>query len=112
MVDDVEDSAHTLAAVVRHLGHQVETAFGGFQALAAVETFRPDFVLLDLAMPNINGYEVCVAIKRQPRTKHIRVIAVSAFDQTRDRLRSASVGFEQHLAKPIDPDELEKLLKS
>jgi two-component system CheB/CheR fusion protein len=112
VVDDLKDAARSMAMLVRHFGHAVDVAYDGYEAIAAVEGFRPDLVLLDLGLPGKTGYEVCAWIKMGAATKHIRVVAVSGFAEPKDRIRTAALGFEAHHAKPIDPAELERLLNT
>ena len=112
VVDDLADSALTLAAVVRYMGHEVEVARDGQEALFLVDTFRPELVLLDLGMPGMTGFDVCQVIKSHPETRRIRVVAVTGYEQPQDRVRTAAAGFDGHYAKPINPSDLELLLKS
>jgi CheY-like chemotaxis protein len=110
VVDDNEDSAESLSVLLRLNGHLVESAHDGRHALEAAERFRPDVILLDLGMPGMNGYEVCHKIRMQPWGGDILLIAQTGWGQDQDRQRTKDVGFDGHLTKPIDHDQLEKIL--
>ncbi|HET8947354.1 MAG TPA: ATP-binding protein [Candidatus Polarisedimenticolia bacterium] len=110
VVDDLKDGALSLARLLGHAGHDVHVAFDGDEALAAVEQWRPEVVLLDIGMPRLNGYDVCRRIRHQPWGRDLVMIAVTGWGQEHDRLRSEEAGFERHLVKPVDPAELLVLL--
>jgi CheY-like chemotaxis protein len=106
VVDDNNDAAETLAAMLRVSGHQVETAGDGLQALTVAPSFAPDVVLLDLGMPNLNGYETATRIRAQPWGRHVALIAITGWGQPEDRQRTVEAGFNAHLVKPVDRIEL------
>jgi PAS domain S-box-containing protein len=108
IVDDNQDGADTLAAVLRLTGHAVDTAYDGQQGVEAAERLQPDVVLLDIGLPRLNGYEAARRIRSQGwRTL---LVAVTGWGQEEDRRRSRDAGFDHHLVKPVDPDELMQLL--
>ena len=106
IVDDLRDSADSLALLLRATGHEVEVAYGGMVALQTAETVRPDVVLLDLGMPELNGYEVCRRIRAQPWGAGVTIIAQTGWGQEEDRRRTTEAGFDHHLVKPIDFEAL------
>lgn len=110
VVDDNEDSAVSLAALLRLDGHLVAMAHDGQTALAAVERFRPEVMLLDLGMPHLDGFEVCRQVRRSPWGRSILLIAQTGWGQERDRRRTREAGFDWHLTKPVDHLELQRLL--
>jgi PAS domain S-box-containing protein len=110
VVDDNVDAADTLASMLSSLGHTTRIAYDGSRALAEVSTFRPEVLLLDLGLPDIDGIQVCRAIRAKPWGKDVFVVALSGWGQARDRLRTAEAGFDAHLAKPAALDELSRLL--
>jgi signal transduction histidine kinase len=110
VVDDNEDSAESMAVLLRIEGHLVQTAHDGEAALALAERFRPDIVLLDLGMPNLNGYEVCSRIRQAAWGREMLVIAQTGWGQEQDRRRTKDAGFDGHLTKPIDPAALAGML--
>jgi signal transduction histidine kinase/ActR/RegA family two-component response regulator len=112
IVDDLEDTADSLAALLRLQGHEVWTAHDGAEAFDAADLARPEIVLLDLGMPKVNGYETCRRIREQVWGKHLTIIAVTGWGQADDRRRTEEAGFDLHLVKPVDPARLLKLLDS
>lgn len=91
---------------------EVELAEDGDAALAAVERARPDLVLLDLSMPGLNGWEVARALKRDPRTATIPLVACTAHAMSGDRERAIASGFDGYLAKPFRPAEIMACVES
>jgi CheY-like chemotaxis protein len=106
IVDDNRDSADTAGLLLTALGCQVRTAYTGQAALREAEAFRPEMVLLDLSMPAMDGYETCRRIRAHDWGQAIFIVALSGWDRKEDRDRSARAGFDRHLTKPVDPDEL------
>ena len=112
IVDDNRDSADSLAMLLKIMGHEVGTAYDGEQAVEAAEALRPDVVLLDIGMPNLNGYDACRRIREQPWGQGMFLIALTGWGQEEDRRRTEEAGFNQHIVKPVDPAALMKLLAS
>ncbi len=112
VVDDVPDNVSSLAALLRLDGNVVETAADGLQAVEKAEAFKPDLILLDLGLPNLNGFEACQLIRRKPWGKGIVIVALTGWGQDDDRRRSLGAGFDSHLVKPVDYDTLRALLSS
>ena len=110
IVDDNRDAAMTLAMFVEELGGTAFTAFDGASGLAAVETFQPDIVFMDIGMPGLDGYEVCRRIRQMPVLRQVVLVAVTGWGQAQDKQRALEVGFDAHLTKPVDPDALAQLL--
>jgi len=110
VVDDNEDSAESLAILLRLRGHQVQTAHDGEQAVAVAETYRPDVILLDLGMPRLNGFEVCRIIRQAAWAAGTLIVAQTGWGQEQDRERTRAAGFDAHLTKPVDPAALQGLL--
>ena len=111
VVDDSHDSADSLALVLRSNGHDVCAAYGGEQAILTAQQFRPDVALIDLGMPNVDGYEVCRRIRAQPWGVGMLLIAQTGWGQEFDRRRTQAAGFDHHLVKPLDLDVLNTLLR-
>jgi two-component system, OmpR family, response regulator len=108
IVDDHEDLAVWIGDKIRALGHEVAIAYDGPSALALADEFQPDIVVLDIAMPGMNGWEVARRLRagcRQPR-----LIAISALCDDAHQARSLAAGFEMHLRKPLKLAELAELL--
>lgn len=110
VADDYGESADTLADLLRLDGNDVKIAHDGLEALETAATFRPAVVLLDVAMPKLNGYDAARKIREQPWGKNIVLIAVTGWGQARDRQRSREAGFNAHLTKPVDYPGLVRML--
>jgi PAS domain S-box-containing protein len=110
VVDDNKDAAETLGALLRLRGHEVQVAFDGATALAAARASRPDFILLDLGMPGMDGYEVAQQLREQPALRHTVLVALTGWGQEDDRRRSQAAGFDFHMVKPVEPDLVDALL--
>jgi DNA-binding response OmpR family regulator len=91
-------------------GHEAKTASDGLTAVAEAERFRPEVVLLDIGLPRLNGYDACRLIREQAWGANMILIAVTGWGQEEDRRRSREAGFDGHLVKPVDLDELMRLL--
>jgi PAS domain S-box-containing protein len=111
VVDDEQLVAKSLAVLLRLLGHAVEVAHDGFEAIAAAERSNPDVILLDVGMPKLDGYAVCRRIREQPWGKAMRIVALTGWGMEEDRPQSAEAGFDGHLVKPVDASTLSKLLR-
>ncbi|MBC7816165.1 MAG: response regulator, partial [Planctomycetaceae bacterium] len=112
VADDNADSVESLRQLLELLGNHVRTANDGLQAVDVAETFQPDVILLDIAMPKLNGYEACRRIRELPWGKNAILVAMTGWGQDEDQRRSQEAGFDLHLVKPVDPGALEKLLSS
>jgi PAS domain S-box-containing protein len=110
VVDDNVDSATTLAMMLKIMGHEVRTAHDGLEGVETAAVFRPDFILLDIGMPKLNGYDACRRIREQPWGKNVGIVALTGWGQDEDKRRSQEAGFNSHLVKPVEPAALEKLL--
>jgi CheY-like chemotaxis protein len=112
VVDDNRDSADLQATLLHHNGHEVRTAYDGTDALEVALQFLPDVVLLDIGLPEIDGYEVAYRIRQQDVLSRVVLIAMTGYGQPEDRLRSQAVGFDHHLVKPAEFAELQAILAS
>jgi len=112
IVDDNVDAAETLSMVVATMGHDAETVHNGPAALDAASNKRPDLVLLDISMPGMDGFTVARRLRSQPGLRDIRVVALTGFGQQADRRRTREAGFDDHLVKPVSPEDLRRLLAS
>jgi len=106
VADDNRDAAESLAMLLEMAGHEVRVAHHGRAALAVAQAFRPDTALLDIGMPEMSGYEVAQALRNEPWAVGIRLIALTGWGQDSDRRRALEAGFDHHLIKPVDPDQL------
>ena len=110
VVDDNEDLARGLARLLEIHGHQVQIAYDGPAGLEKAKEWHPEFVLLDIGLPGMDGYQVAGLLRNDPDTKQAVIIAVSGYGQEEDRTRSRDAGFDHHLVKPISSGELLKVL--
>ena len=110
VVDDNADTAIGVGRLLTLLGNEVVSVHDGPSALALARTFRPDFVLLDIGLPGMDGYQVAAALREDQAHKDIVIIAVSGYGQEEDRRRSQAAGFDHHLVKPVDFDSLVSLI--
>jgi two-component system CheB/CheR fusion protein len=110
VVDDSLETIHSLAFVLRDMGHEVEFAINGCAALEAARRFQPEVVLVDIRLPDTDGWEVTRRLKGEAGARPVRVIAITGRTLEGDRLRSLQAGCEEHLLKPLDWRQLERLL--
>jgi CheY-like chemotaxis protein len=110
VVDDNVDAAESLAMILNIGGHQAHCAFDPEGALQAVASLKPHIVLLDIGLPRMDGYEVARRIRAGERA--VKLIALSGYGRSEDTQRAAAAGFDAYLVKPVDFDELERVLGS
>lgn len=110
VVDDNRDSADSAADVLRLMGNEVETVYDGEAALQAVERFRPALVLLDLAMPGMDGFETRRRLQAVPAAASALFVAMTGFGNEDDKRRTQAAGFDAHVTKPVELDALLGLL--
>jgi PAS domain S-box-containing protein len=112
VVDDNRDAADSLAMLLEFLGADVDVAHSGRQALERFDAERPAIVLLDIGMPEMDGYEVARAIRSRADGERVPLVALTGWGQEEDRRRARAAGFDHHLVKPADIDALQALLSS
>ena len=110
VTDDVADSAESLAMLLRLWGHEARVALTGQEALDSVAHEPADVVLLDIDLPDMQGYDVARRLRAAPDGGVLKLVAMTGFGQQEDRRRSAEAGFDEHLVKPVDPSVLKVLL--
>jgi len=111
VVDDNRDLAESLGMVLRLWGHDVKVVYDGPGALAAAREYRPDVVFLDIGLPGLDGYEVARRLRGPLGFRDARVVAITGYGREEDRRKAREAGFDVHLTKPVDPEELQKLLQ-
>ena len=111
VVEDYEDSAAILAKLLSLYGCVVEVAADGPSGLQAFQVGQPDVVFLDIGLPKMDGWQVAKRIREQGSAKRPFLIAVTGYGTQADRLRSRAAGIDVHFVKPVDPVELEDLVK-
>jgi two-component system CheB/CheR fusion protein len=110
VADDNQDLADSCAEMLGRVGHAVQVAYSGPDALAAARAYQPEVVLLDLGLPGLDGYQVASQIRQMQGLEKAKIIAVSGYCGEEDRRRSQEAGFDSHLAKPVEPEVLFQLL--
>ena len=110
VVDDNKDAANSLAMILTLEGHQVESVYTAHEALARVLSFKPEVALLDIGLPEMNGYELARRLRDQPEAREIRLVALTGYGQAEDKERAWAAGFDDHLAKPADLRALQRTL--
>jgi PAS domain S-box-containing protein len=110
IVDDNSDAATTLAMYLRMIGHDVQVELSSLDALARITATVPDVCILDIGLPDMDGYELAARLRAQRATSHIRLIAVTGYGQEQDRKKGMDAGFDHHLVKPVDAAKLALLL--
>jgi CheY-like chemotaxis protein len=110
VVEDLRDSAHSLALLVRLWGHEAVVTYDGAAALAAASAVPPDVVFLDIGLPGMDGCEVARQLRRLPGMAAALLVAITGYGQADDVRRCKEAGIDRHFLKPADPNELEKLL--
>lgn len=110
IVDDHPFAADSLARLMRANGQDARTARDGESALELLEEFRPEWILLDIGLPGIDGHEVCRRIRRMPGGEQARIVAITGWGREEDRNQSKAAGFDHHLVKPVDFAELVRLM--
>ncbi|MEZ4236948.1 MAG: PAS domain-containing protein [Myxococcota bacterium] len=109
VIDDNRDAADAVAMLVDAMGGEARVAYDGQSGVALVDAFRPDLVLLDLGMPEVDGFETCRRLRLLGRAD-LRVVALTGWGQEQDQAATAAAGFDAHLTKPADPAVLERLI--
>lgn len=110
VVDDNEDAAEMLVHALVSKGHRARMAHDGPTALRICEEFKPSVAVLDIGLPVMDGYELAGRLRELSGMQHLRLIAVTGYGQETDRQRTSAAGFDRHLVKPIDFEELESAL--
>jgi signal transduction histidine kinase/ActR/RegA family two-component response regulator len=109
VVDDNRDAADSLQALFEMENCKVATAYDGFEAVQATEQAMPDMIVMDLGMPCMDGYEAARRIRNQPGSKDVLMIALTGWGQSDARQRTMEAGFDHHLIKPVNFDEIRQL---
>lgn len=110
IVEDSPTQLEVLKNIVEGAGYEVRTSISGEEALKMVVLEPFSFVVLDLLLPRVDGFEVCRRIKRDPKTNMIKVIAITSFDVADIQDKATSAGVDEILIKPFKPEDLEKKL--
>ena len=112
VVDDLHDSAMSLALVLQRMGHTAEFVTSPLQALDAARRLRPELVFLDIGMPAIDGYSLARMMREEFGFDAVRLVALTAWGGDDDRAESRRAGFDAHVTKPVDPATIESILET
>lgn len=112
VVDDNVDAASSLACVLQAFGYKANTATDGPSALCAVQSQRPDIILLDIGMPGMNGYEVCQRLRMLPACRDVTLVALSGWAQDDHQAQADGADFDHYFIKPVDPEALRLLIET
>jgi CheY-like chemotaxis protein len=110
VVEDHKDACDSLCILLRLWGHAAEASVGGAAALTTGPTFRPDVVLMDIGMPEMDGYETLRRMRELPELGAPLFVAMTGYGREDDRRRASDAGFTHYLLKPVEPEELQALL--
>ena len=110
VVDDNIDTAESEAELVKLWGHEVAIAQSGPAAIELAGKFQPDIALIDIGLPEMNGYEVARRLRQMPDVRKTLLVAITGYGREEDQKAAREAGFDLHLTKPVDPVRLEKLL--
>jgi CheY-like chemotaxis protein len=110
VADDNRDAAETLALLLDMDGYGTVVAYGGLQALDSIRRNRPDAAILDIGMPDLNGYEVARRIREEEWGRNLFLLAITGWGHPDDVARAKAAGFNEHLTKPVDADNVVRLL--
>jgi CheY-like chemotaxis protein len=110
VADDSRDSADVLANLLELFGHEVRVAYDGRAAVTAAQAFRPDVALLDIGMPELNGYQVATRIRREAWGSNVVLVALTGWGGEHDKVDAEQAGFDRHLTKPVDTQVLQGVL--
>jgi len=112
VVDDNRDATESMGMLLTVWGHEVRTAHDGASALQVASEFQPEFVLLDIGLPGMDGYEIARKLQEMPGTRNAVLVAMTGYGQEEDKLRSMAAGFARHMVKPANPQKLRNLIES
>lgn len=110
IVDDNQDAAASLSRLLSLMGKETAVTHDGSAAIAEIERFQPHVVLLDLGMPGMDGIETARQVRARPEWNGIALVALTGWGQDQDRQRTDAVGFAAHVVKPVNLDQLERIL--
>jgi len=111
VIEDHPDTADLMREILRDAGHDVRVAHTGNDGIAAARALQAEVVLCDLGLPDIDGYEVARTLRADASTAHARLVALTGFDGEEELRMAREAGFDRHVVKPIDPFQLESLLR-
>lgn len=112
VVEDNDDAREAVRCLLEVRGHRVEVAEEGHQAVVVALDKRPEVALIDISLPGLDGYEIAQRLRASAEGKGMYLVAMTGYSDPDHRRRAFETGFNAHLLKPVDPDELYRLLES
>jgi PAS domain S-box-containing protein len=112
VIDDNDDAANALRLLLENDGHDVKVAHDGASGLALARAYRPEYLLLDIGLPRLSGYDIAASVRGDPALKGTTIVAITGYGQLHDRARTAAVGFDHHLTKPVEFSALQELFRA
>lgn len=112
MIDDRRDSRLPIERFLTRLGHEVQAASDATAGITLVVEFQPHLVICDIGLPDMDGYEVARRLRKEPMATRITLVALTGRAEPEDRQMALAAGFDEHLVKPVDLDQLERLLEN
>jgi CheY-like chemotaxis protein len=112
VVDDIKDSADSLALLLSIGGHQVAVAYSGYGLEEQISSFLPEIIFLDIGMPGRDGFELAAAVRSSDKFKGIVLVALTGRSGEEDTLRIKASGFSYHVIKPFDLTDIEKIIET
>lgn len=112
VVDDHLDTAHSLAVLLRHMGHEVQFAINGYSALQVADAFRPEVVFVDMILPDFHGSDLSKQLRLNMRPQPVRIVAVTGQPDDHVRRRAELAGCNEFLLKPLDIEKVERALEA
>ena len=110
VVDDNVDAAETMVMMLQLNGHETSSAHDGPKALAEAEAFRPDIVFLDIGLPGMSGYDVARQFRAHPALRSAHLVALTGWGTEDDKRKCMEAGFDLHLTKPVDPQDVDAVV--
>ena len=111
IVEDSVDARDSLRLLLELAGHEVDTSEDAASSLEKIRVFQPDVALIDIGLPGMDGYQLAQALRLSPHAQGLRLIALTGYGQAEDQRKALSAGFDLHLTKPVDPDQLQVILE-
>lgn len=108
--DDNRDAADSLSLLLECSGFEVSKAYTGLNAVAIAEATKPQVALLDIGLPDLDGFEVAKSIRAQPSANKMLIVAISGYGTAADKEKAFNAGFDYHFTKPLSSDQLDRLL--
>jgi DNA-binding response OmpR family regulator len=111
LVDDDPDSSEPLSLLLQSKGHETRVVTDGAEAISVADEFKPNCVLLDLGLPQMDGYEVARRLRKRPYGSDVVLVALTGWAGREIRTKAAEAGFDYHIVKPVNWDEVEKIVR-